>query len=94
MDDPPSHSCTAQGTVFRDQAGTVYKESLKDRHTDIQEEMSGEAGMQQCQKEPTPKTAATSKKQEGIQQYYQTDFRTGDHEASSRDFHRVMENMC
>jgi hypothetical protein len=39
-----------------------------------------------------PKTAATSRKKEGIQQDRQADFRTGDSEASSRDFQWVAKN--
>jgi hypothetical protein len=42
--------------------------------------------MQKWNKEPRPETAAASRKQEGIQQDRQEDFRTGVREANSRIF--------
>jgi hypothetical protein len=45
--------------------------------------------MQQWHKRPRPKSAATSRKQEDIQQDRQEDFWTGSREESSHDFHRV-----
>jgi hypothetical protein len=59
---------------------------------DVREETSAEIGMQQCHKGPIPGTAATSRKQEGIQQDCQEDFWTGDHEVSSWDFQQVAKS--
>jgi hypothetical protein len=50
--------------------------------------------MQQRHKEPSPKKAASSRKQEGIQQDNQADSWTGGHKASSRVFHQTAENEC
>jgi hypothetical protein len=40
-------------------------------------------GMQRWNKEPRPERAAASRKQKGIEQDHQEDFRTGVHEANS-----------
>jgi hypothetical protein len=48
--------------------------------------------MQKWNKEPWPETAATSRKQEGIQQDRQANFQTGHREASSQDFQWVVKN--
>jgi hypothetical protein len=50
---------------------------------DVQEETLGETGMQPLHKEPRPKVAATSRKQEDIQQDLQEGSHAGDHEAKS-----------
>jgi hypothetical protein len=48
--------------------------------------------VQQWHKEPRPETEATSRKQEGIQQDRQADFRIRSREVSSQNFHRVMDS--
>jgi hypothetical protein len=48
--------------------------------------------MQIWNKEPRPEIAATSRKQEGIQQECQADFQTGVHDTSSRDIPWVGKN--
>jgi hypothetical protein len=55
----------------------------------IREETTGAKRMQQQHKGLKPKSAATSRKQEGIQQDHQADFRAGVHEVYSKVFHRV-----
>jgi hypothetical protein len=50
--------------------------------------------MQQRHKRLKPKRAATSWKQESIQQDRQADFWTGVHEACNQVFHRVTRNDC
>jgi hypothetical protein len=62
--------------------------------TDVREETSGATGIQQRHKEPSPKRAITSGKQENTQQDVQADRRAGDHKANSLDFHQTAENQC
>jgi hypothetical protein len=54
---------------------------------DNQEDMLGATGMQQWHKEPRPKRAITSGKQENTQQNLQADHRAGDRKANGLDFH-------
>jgi hypothetical protein len=62
------------------------------KQTNRQEETVKGPRMQKWNKEPGPETAATSRKQEGIQQDRQADFQTGHHEMSSQDFQWVAKN--
>jgi hypothetical protein len=49
-------------------------------------------GMQQWRKELRPKRAATSRKQEDLQQAHQADFQTGGCKARCQTFHQAAEN--
>jgi hypothetical protein len=49
-------------------------------------------GKQQWNKGLRSKRAAASRKQDGIQQVHQKNFRTGSHEAIGQVFHQAAEN--
>jgi hypothetical protein len=79
----------ARDTV-KDQAGTMlYEDPLHEKCAarDVRT-----TRMQRRHKGSRPKRAATSRKQEGIQQDRQTDFQTEGREASRWDFHWVAES--
>jgi hypothetical protein len=57
-----------------------------------QEETSGTTRMQQQHMGLGPKRAATSRKQEGIQQDHQADFQDGNREAHPQVFHEDSKN--
>jgi hypothetical protein len=78
-DDQPCHSCTTQGTRSSGtRQGQYFKRNL-DR-TDVPEETSGTTDMQQWNKGPRLKGAATCKKREDIRQDFQEGSSAGDRE--------------
>jgi hypothetical protein len=59
---------------------------------DVPEDTSGATGMQQRHKGPRPERAATSRKQEGIQQDPRTNHQAGDREAHRWIFREALKN--
>jgi hypothetical protein len=86
-DDPPCHSCTAQGILF------PGRRQGQER-MDIREEASSETERHQWNKGPRFKEGTTSEEGEDIREELRENHRAGDREANSRVFCQDSKNEC